>query len=82
MLCTDELGGILMHKVRDNSGGTATMNRSYTTWYEFKKDLEKRSGYVLVNWRWLEVKPRAPLPWDDSHLETAISALARLEGTK
>ena len=46
----------------------------YTTWYEFKKDLEKKSGHVLLNWRWLEVKPKAPLPWNSSHMKEALSA--------
>jgi len=49
----------------------------YTTWYEFKKDLEKKLGYVLVNRRWLEVKPKAPLPWNNSHVENAISGVSR-----
>jgi hypothetical protein len=57
-------------------------NRSYTTWYEFKKDLEKRLGHSLLNWNWLAVKPEAPLPWDDSHMHVALSVLARLAGDK
>jgi hypothetical protein len=52
----------------------------YTTWYEFKKDLEKRLGYSLLNWRWLEVKPRCPLPWDDSQMKAVI--LAQVKGKK
>ncbi len=51
----------------------------YPTWYEFKKDLEKESGCVLVNWRWLEIKPKAPLPWDDSHMKAALSAVSRFK---
>ena len=51
----------------------------YATWYEFKKDFEKRLGYSLLNWRWLEVKPKAPLPWDDSHMQAALSAAVTLE---
>jgi hypothetical protein len=54
----------------------------YETWYEFKKDLEKRIGYCLLNWRWLRVKPKDPLPWNNSHMQTALSACARLEGGK
>ena len=46
----------------------------YMTWYEFKKDLEKRLGYSLLNWRWLAVKPRSPLPWDDSQMRLAVAA--------
>ena len=44
----------------------------YTTWYAFKKELERRLGYCLLNRRWLEVKPESPLPWDDSHLRAAL----------
>ncbi len=49
----------------------------YPTWYEFKKDLEKESGCVLVNWWWLEVKPKAPLPWNDAHMKVALSSVSR-----
>ncbi len=48
----------------------------YTTWSGFKKDLETKSGYTLLNWRWLEVKPKAPLPWNDSHMKAALSTVA------
>ncbi len=47
----------------------------YTTWYEFKKNLERKTGHMLPNWRWLEVKPKAPLPWDDADMEAALSRL-------
>jgi hypothetical protein len=46
----------------------------YTTWYEFKKDLEKQLGCSLLNWRWMEVKPKAPLPWNKYQLKKALSA--------
>jgi hypothetical protein len=49
---------------------------SYTTWYEFKKDLGKKSGCIVLNWRWLEVKPKAPLPWNDSDMKAALSAIS------
>ena len=48
----------------------------YMTWYEFKKDLEKQLGYSLSNWWWIDVKPKAPLPWDDSQLKASLSALS------
>ncbi len=54
----------------------------YTTWYEFKKALEKQLGYSLLNWEWLEAKPKAPLPWNKSHMRVALSAAALLEETK
>jgi len=50
----------------------------YTTWYEFKKDIEGKLGHALLNWCWLEVRPKAPLPWDDSHLQAALSVVATL----
>ncbi len=58
------------------------MTKLYATWYEFKKDLEKRAGCMLLNWRWLEAKPRAPLPWNDSHMRTALVAVARFRRTQ
>lgn len=48
----------------------------YITWYEFKKDLENQLGGILFNPRWLRVKPKASLPWNDSNLRVALS-LAR-----
>ncbi len=48
----------------------------YATWYGFKKDLEKHSGRSLLNWEWLEIKPKAPLPWSDSHMHRALLAVA------
>ena len=54
----------------------------YTTWYEFKKDLEKELGCMLLNWRWIEVKPKAPLPWNDSHMQATLSAAARFRKAK
>lgn len=52
---------------------------TYQTWYQFKRDLERRAGHNLPNWDWLEVKPKASLPWAESHLHLAFSALKRLE---
>jgi len=46
----------------------------YATWYEFKKECERRLGYSLLNRIWLELKPKSPLPWDDSHLRAVLSA--------
>ena len=48
----------------------------YVTWYEFKKDLERKLGHSLSNWQWIDVKPRAPLPWDDSQLNATLTMLA------
>ena len=51
----------------------------YTTWYEFKRDLEKCLGHHLTNWEWLEVKPRSPLPWTHHHLKRSFALVRRLE---
>ena len=50
----------------------------YATWYDFKKECEKRLGHSLLNRTWLKVKPVNHLPWDDTDAETVISAVARL----
>ena len=55
---------------------------TYTTWYEFKKELEQRLGCPLLNWYWLDVKPKDPLPWNNAHLKACLlkvspSAMAR-----
>ncbi len=50
----------------------------YTTWYEFKKECEKRLGQSLLNRTWLRVKPTNHLPWDDIDAETVLSKVAQL----
>ncbi len=50
----------------------------YSTWYEFKKELERESGRRLLNSDWLSVKPAAALPWDRSQLRSSLDTLARL----
>jgi hypothetical protein len=49
----------------------------YTTWYEFKKALEKETGHRLLNNTWLGVKPAAPLPWGSAQLRSAVTQLER-----
>ncbi len=49
----------------------------YATWYNFKKDLEKQLHCRLLNRDWLDVKPGAPLPWNDSHMKASLSAVVR-----
>ena len=65
-------------EAKKNSGSTMTGTNLYATWYEFKKDLEERLGFRLLNWPWLKVKPDSPLPWDDSHMEVVLSVVARM----
>ena len=50
----------------------------YATWYEFKKECEKRLGHSLLNSTWLKVKPSKPLPWNDTDVISVLSAAARL----
>lgn len=47
----------------------------YQTWYDFKKELQKRSEKVLLNALWLQIKPRAPLPWTESHMVESLDRL-------
>ena len=54
----------------------------YLTWYEFKKDLERQAGHVILNSEWLRVKPREPLPWNDTSMQSALSELARAKKRK
>ena len=52
------------------------MNKSlFPTWYEFKKDVEKEVGSTILNHEWLRVKPRKPLPWDDSCKQSTLLKL-------
>ncbi len=65
--------------------GVVTCTRKispYETWYEFKKDLERNLGYMLLNQCWLEVKPKAPLPWDSLHMQAAVSVVTTLGKSK
>lgn len=48
----------------------------YLTWYEFKKDLQNKSGRGILNKEWLEIKPKKPLPWDNSVMESTLSKLS------
>jgi len=54
------------------------MNKaSYVTWYEFKKDLQKEANYIVLNKEWLQIKPRAPLPWDGSFVQSILLKLSK-----
>lgn len=55
---------------------------SYATWYEFKKDLQKRVGHSVLNQEWLQVKPQKPLPWNAPCMYGACSRLLKLEAKK
>jgi hypothetical protein len=47
----------------------------FSTWYQFKSELQKEYGRGIPNADWLGVKPGAPLPWDDSHFAMALLIL-------
>jgi hypothetical protein len=56
------------------------MNKSaYSTWYEFKKDLQKEVRHSILNQEWLQIKPQEPLPWNKSFMKTTLSKLSSLE---
>jgi len=54
----------------------------YTTWYDFRKELGNKLGYIPLSSEWLETKPKAPLPWDDSDMRAVLSTMARLKVRK
>ena len=54
------------------------MNKaSYLTWYEFKKDLQKEARCSILNKEWLQIKPREPLPWDSSFVQSTLLKLSK-----
>ncbi len=54
------------------------MNKAlYSTWYEFKKDLQKEVKYSILNKEWLQIKPREPLPWDSSFMQSTLLKLSK-----
>lgn len=48
----------------------------YTSWYDFRKELGNKLGYIPLNSAWLDTKPKMPLPWNDSDLRAALSRLS------
>jgi hypothetical protein len=49
---------------------------SYDNWYTFKHELQGRSGLIVLNGLWHQVKPKAPLPWCELQMKTALSQLS------
>lgn len=58
-------------------GGSHMNKASYNTWYEFKQDLQKEAKYSILNREWLQIKPREPLPWDSSSMQSTLSKLLK-----
>lgn len=54
----------------------------YMTWYDFKKELEKRSGHSVLNQDWLKVKPRTHLPWTATNMQSSLVKLMRIDRRK
>lgn len=54
----------------------------YSTWYEFKRDLEGQLGHWLPNSDWLEARPREPLPWDETSLTRALRTVERMRAKR
>ena len=48
----------------------------YETWYDFKKELQRRSGTILLNQKWLQLKPKMPLPWPESKLKETLEQMS------
>ena len=48
----------------------------YKTWYDFKRELQRRSGVVLLNKAWLQIKPKAPLPWSEYQMKEVMRYLS------
>jgi len=57
--------------------GTDMDKASYLTWYEFKQDLQKEANYRILNREWLQIKPREPLPWDSSFVQSTLLKLSK-----
>jgi hypothetical protein len=51
---------------------------SYSTWYEFKKELQKRAGFPILNSRWIQIKPKTALPWYEFQMKEALSQLSNI----
>ena len=49
---------------------------TYETWYDFRRELQRRSGLILLNQLWFLTKPRDPLPWNEIHMNSALSVLS------
>ncbi len=48
----------------------------YFTWYEFKRDLQKEAGRSVLNQEWFRIKPKEPLPWNQSDFQNSLSNLS------
>jgi hypothetical protein len=44
----------------------------YPTWYDFKRNLELKTGRFLNVDLWLLVKPKKPLPWNSDDFNNSL----------
>ncbi len=58
---------------------TSAVLTQYRTWYDFKRVLESKLGHALSVNLWLRVKPRNPLPWDESDLATSFAEVTKIK---
>lgn len=58
---------------------TLNIYREYTTWYDFKRDLESKLGRFLPVNLWLCTKPKKPLPWNNNDLQVTLSEVLRIQ---
>ena len=67
----------VLKQTMNNFVGINMNKASYFTWYEFKKDLQKEAKYSILNREWLQIKTRAPLPWDSSFVQSTLLKLSK-----
>ncbi len=58
---------------------TLDVFKEYQTWYEFKKDLEKKLGHFLPVNIWLCTKPKKALPWNSHDLQTTLAEAIKMQ---
>jgi hypothetical protein len=46
--------------------------RVYSNWYDFKKELQARTGVFILNEEWLKIKPKTALPWSELEMKDAV----------
>ncbi len=54
----------------------------YETWSDFKFELQRRSGTIVLNNLWLQIKPKAPLPWYEYQMREAMEQLSASDHRK
>jgi hypothetical protein len=54
---------------------TRKQHKQYDNWYSFKKDMELYLWCHIDNVLWLKIKPKKALPWYESDMKMAMSAM-------